>query len=208
MGWSWFRPVTIRSVLGCVLGWTGLEHDSHIQVFYRERRHFNDTALTWSNTVNGWTSKYLKFLAESVYISQPVSVNMGFIQVFQWLAIQKVMRVWHETRGRVDPAVSRHVFPVCVGACVSRWERGGDSLRAAFCLRRELVLMPWRSSGRLLLCVVIWETTFLLQIFSRDSSDLKQDTVWGSCDSQGLFTRISKLCRETAYSLNDGGDGV
>lgn len=28
------------------------------------------------------------------------------------------MRVWHETRGRADPAVSRHVFPVCVCGCM------------------------------------------------------------------------------------------
>lgn len=111
MGWSWFRPVTIRSVLGCVLGWTGLEHDSHIQVFYRERRHFNDTALTWSNTVNGWTSKYLKFLAESVYISQPVNVNMGPVS-FKCFSGSQHRRWWEFGMKRVDESI-----PPCQGMC-------------------------------------------------------------------------------------------
>lgn len=111
MGWSWFRPVTIRSVLGWVLGWTGLEHDSHIQVFYRERHHFNDTALTWSNTLNGWTSKYLKFLAETVCISQLVSVNMG-LDSFKCFSGWQNRRWWEFGMKRVDESI-----PPCQGMC-------------------------------------------------------------------------------------------
>lgn len=68
-------------------------------------------------------------------------------------------RCWEFGMKRVDesilPCQGLCFLQACVraGACVSRWERGSDSFRAAFCLWTELVAMPWRHSACLFLCV-------------------------------------------------------
>ena len=98
------------------------------------------------------------------------------------VSVKKAMRVWHETRGRVDPAVSRLVFApsmcasgsVCqqvgekwwfIRSCILFVNRTGFDASKAFS-------PPFVPS----VCVVIWERAFLLQTFSRE--DLKQDHVW------------------------------
>lgn len=166
------------------------EHDSHNQVLRREWGHFKDEVnlcLHHSNNV----CKH-KIHSSLLHRSSSHSVHVEALKRRWWeFGMKRVLE-------SILPCQGLCFLQACVwvGACVSRWERGSDSSRAAFCLGTELVLMPWRRSARLLFCVCcnLGETAFLLQTFSRDSSDRKQDTDTVSCREPWLAKPCSITC--------------